>query len=172
MKNFNKILLIILPALVFSLNVNAQCEKYISFEEDKMSGVGTWVANDVIVLSHDGGNEGIAITTILSSDLKTIICSNKVVGAGCIDESAKIEILFTDKSRLTLYGDNKFNCQGKATLYFGGIFGKTKHLDDLIEKNIETIRIWGHSSYVQEDMTVENQENFKNTIKCLREHQK
>jgi hypothetical protein len=172
MKNFIKILLVIIPILSIHLDVNAQCEKYISFEEDKMSGTGTWVCNNVIVLSHDGGTNGIAITLILSSDGKTIICSNKVVGAGCIDESAKIEILFTDKSRLTLYSDSKFNCQGKATLYFGGVFGKTKYLDDLTEKSVETIRVWGHSSYIQEDFTVEDQDNFKNTIKCLREHQK
>lgn len=171
MKNFKKTLLSVV-LILWSIFVNAQCETYIKYEEDKMTGVGTWNANDIIILSHDGGTNGIAISLLLSSDEKTIICSNRTVGAGCIDDNAKIEILFTDDSRLTLYADNKFNCQGNATIYFGGVFGKKKYLPELSEKNIATIRIWGRSSYAQEDFTSEDQDNFKNTIKCLITHQK
>lgn len=85
----------------------------------------------------------------------------QAVGAGsCIDEGAKINILFDDGSRLELSSNGDFNCKGKATVYFGGSFGKRKELNELKTKKISTMRVWTSDSYVEKDFAQDNKDEF------------
>ncbi len=64
----------------------------------------------------------------------------QAVGAGsCIDEGSKINILFTDGTRLELVSEDDYNCKGKATAYFGDVFGKKTQLAELKTKKIQTM---------------------------------
>ncbi len=56
---------------------------------------------------------------------------------------------------------------GKATVYFGDIFGKKKQLEELKTKKIQTMRVWTSDSYVEKDFTTDNQDEFYNVINCL-----
>jgi len=91
-----------------------------------------------------------------------------VVGAGsCIDDTDKMNILFRDRSRFELVNNGKFNCESAFTLYFGGVFGKKKELEQLRTKEIEKMRIWTSKSYVEEEFTPENSKAFMKSLDCL-----
>ena len=97
-----------------------------------------------------------------------LILSIQAAGAGhCIDKGSKINILFTDGTRLELASDGDFNCDAEATVYFGDIFGKKKELQELKSKKIQTMRVWTNESYVEQDFTPENQEEFFHVVNCL-----
>ncbi len=151
-----------------SLDSNSSdCSNWISTETDKVDGTTTTAAKNTLIVSTDGGKKGLGIFMIQSSK-GGLILSIQAVGAGsCIDEGAKINILFTDGSRLALSNDGKFNCKGKSTIYFGDVFGKKSQLEELKTKKIQTMRVWTSDSYVEKDFTKENQEEFYNVINCL-----
>ncbi len=147
--------------------VISDCSKYIETIEDKMTGKKTTAAKGTIIVSSDGGKKGFGIILMQSSS-GFLIVSIQAVGAGsCIDQGNKINILFTDGTRLELSSDGKFNCKGNATLYFGDVFGKNKQLEELKTKKIQTMRVWTSESYVEQDFTEDNRNEFFHTINCL-----
>jgi hypothetical protein len=145
----------------------SDCGNWIKTETDKVTGNTSIAAKNILIVSKDEGVNGFGIFMMQSSQGGLII-SIQAVGAGsCIDEGAKINLLFTDGSRLELASDGDFNCKGNATIYFGGSFGKKKQLEELKTKRIQTMRVWTNESYVEEDFTADNQEEFYNVVNCL-----
>jgi len=143
------------------------CSNWISTETDKVDGSTSTAGKNTLIVSTDGGKKGFGIFMMKGSK-GGVILSIQAVGAGsCIDEGAKINILFTDGSRLVLSNDGKFNCKGNSTVFFGGVFGKKSELEELKTKKIQTMRVWTSDSYVEKDFTVDNQEEFFNVINCL-----
>ncbi|WP_242132613.1 hypothetical protein [Aestuariivivens marinum] len=148
--------------------LSSDCSNYILTETDKMTGKSSTGAKETLIISQDGGKTGFGIFALNSSNSNALILSIQAVGAGsCIDDDNKINILFRDGSRLELYNDGKFNCDAKMTLYFGGIFGKKKQLNELATKEIETMRVWTSKSYVEKDFTSEQSKRLMKTISCL-----
>ena len=142
------------------------CSNYVQVNEDKMTGKKTTYGQ--IIVSDDGGDTGFSIILMNSSTGGLIIAiTGAGSGSGCVSEGDKINILFRDGSRMELVNEGKFNCQGKATAYFGDVFGKKKQWEELKTKKIETLRVWSGSSYVQSDFTNENSEAFYGAINCL-----
>lgn len=143
------------------------CESLISTEVDKVTGNSTIGSISTLVVSKDGGKNGFGIF-FMKSSTGSIITSIKAVGAGsCIDEKAKMNILFRDGTRLELLNDTKFNCEGKYTLYFLGAFGKKKELEMLKTKEIETMRIWTSDSFVEQDFSAEQSQTVMMSLQCL-----
>ncbi len=143
------------------------CSNWISTETDKMDGSTSTASKNTIVVSTDGGKRGFGIFMMQGLE-GVVILSIQAVGAGsCIDEGAKINILFTDGSRLALSNNGKFNCKGNSTVYFGGVFDKMSELEELKTKKVQTMRVWTSDSYVEKDFTTDNQEEFYNVINCL-----
>lgn len=142
------------------------CSNWIETHEDKVSGNKTIAAKETLVISEDGGKTGFGIYWMLSG--KNPILSIQAVGAGsCIDEGAKINILFKDGTRAELINNSKFNCDGNATLYFLGVFGKRPQLEQLTSKKIETLRVWTSKSYVEKNFDDYQAETFMRTGKCI-----
>lgn len=144
-----------------------KCSKWITTETDKVTGSTTTAAKKSIVVSNDGGKKGLGIFMLNDSEGGLILLIQAVGASNCIDKGSKINILFVDGSRLELQSDGKFNCQGEATVYFGGIFGKEIELEELKTKKIETMRVWTNDSFVEKDFTNTNQDEFLNVINCL-----
>jgi hypothetical protein len=143
------------------------CTNWIKTTEDKVSGETYTSMKDHLVVSQDGGKKGFGISLMLSGN-NSIIFSIKTVGAGsCIDKGAKINILFTDGTRMELASDGDFNCKGNSTVYFGGIFGKKSQLNELKEKKIDTMRVWTSDSYVEQKFEIDQAEQLKNSLNCL-----
>lgn len=144
------------------------CSKYIETNNDKMTGKSTIASKDYLILSKDGGAKGISIMGMISQE--TLIISIKAIGSGnCIDDDSKMNILFRDGTRLELKNNGKFNCKAKFTLYFGDYYKKTKELEILQTKEIETMRVWTSNGYVEEDLSLEQSKQFMKTIFCLNE---
>ena len=142
------------------------CNNWTRIEEDKVAGKSFTVMKEPLVISKDGGKTGFDITLLLTE--RSIVVSITTSGTvGCIDEGDKINILFTDGTRMELANQSSFNCKGNATIYFGGIFGKKGSLKELKEKKIDTLRVWTRDNYVEEKFTDEQAEQLKNTLICL-----
>jgi hypothetical protein len=142
------------------------CDAYISTDVDKVTGKKSTAIKKSIIVSKNGGKKGFGF--FLMNSKKSLIMSIKAVGAGgCIDDDAKMNVLFTDGSRLELINNGKFNCKSKFTLYFGGGFGQEKILENFKNKEVEIIRIWTTKSFVEETFTKQQREDLKNTINCL-----
>lgn len=143
------------------------CTNWIKVVEDNVTGKSYTVIKDNLIVSKDGGKKGFAINLMLITK-GPIILGIKAIGAGgCIDKGDKINILFTDGSRLELNSDGDFNCKGNVTVYFGDRFGKKKQLIELQTKKIDIIRVWTNNSYVEEKFDNNQAEQFKNVISCL-----
>ena len=142
------------------------CSDWVIQEVDKVGGLSWLGAKTPIIASKDSKN-GLKIG-IIKPEKGSIILSIDPMGAGrCIDKGDKINILFTDGSRLELSHDGKFNCDPTAVVYFRGIFGKESELEELKTKKISTMRVWTSSSYVEEDFTAANADAFLNILQCL-----
>lgn len=147
-------------------NLNGDCSKYIETTEDKVTGKSTTASKNMLIVSKDGGKKGFGI--FLMKGEKSVIVSIQAAGAGgCIDDNAKMNILFRDGTRLELTNDGKFNCDAKYTLYFGGYFGKKKELELLKTKEIETMRIWTSKSYVEENFTEDQSNELLKSLNCI-----
>lgn len=143
------------------------CNKWITTQIDTVIGSTNVYAKNTLIVSNGDVSKRFSIF-MMQSPKGGLILSIFVVGASsCIDERAKINILFTDGSRLELAHDGDFNCKSKVVVYFGDIFGKKNELQKLKSKNIQTMRIWTSDGYVQKNFTQENQINFFNVINCL-----
>jgi hypothetical protein len=143
------------------------CSNWITTTTDKVDGTTYTAGKNDLIISADGGKKGISIYMFIPKD-NALILSIKAVGASsCIDDENKINFLFTDGSRLAMVNNAQFNCKGNASLFFGGILGKKRELEQLKTKKIQTMRVWTTDGYVEEDFTVEQQEEFFNVINCL-----
>ena len=145
------------------------CSKYIETTVDKMTWSKSTHSKKQIIVSTNGGIEGFGIWLQLgeSKDLD-LIFSIHVIGAGpCIDKGDKINILFTDDSRIELVNYLEFNCKKTSTVYFSDVFGNLSKLNELRTKKIKAMRVWTKDIYLQKDFTKENSDNFYNIINCL-----
>lgn len=147
-------------------NNPGDCSDWIKSSTDKVSGKSNTAGKNRLTVSNDGKS---GLTFILMSPNNgDIILSITAVGSSpCIDKGSNINILFRDGSRLQLSSDIDFNCDSNSTVYFGGPFGKTKQLEDLAGKEIETMRVWTRDGFVEENFTDKQSNEFKNTMQCL-----
>lgn len=146
----------------------AQCDtSIISLDVDQFTGKANWSSAQNIVLSPDGV-EGMGMYLIMSDDKhKTLIWVTTSTKAGCIDKGDKVELVFKDETRMTLYAENNFNCKGKATCYFGGIFGKKTEMQKLASTPISMIRVHGSTTLHSETFSEETAQYFMTAFSCL-----
>jgi uncharacterized protein YxeA len=143
------------------------CSQLIVTDVDKVTGKETVGANKTLIVSDDGGETGFGIY-IARGNKSSIIFSILAVGAGgCIEDDAVMNVLFRDGTRVKLTNSGKFNCDSHYTQVFGNGFGNKKELEFFRTKQVETIRIWVGSDYVQKDFELEQSEQLLYTINCL-----
>lgn len=146
--------------------INLDCSELTTVVTDKMTGKTRTSSKEAIIISDDGGKTGFGIN-LLNSE-KSLIFSLVAAGAGnCIDDDDKMNVLFRDGTRLELFNDTEFNCDANFTLYFGGIFGKKRELEQFKTKEIETIRVWTSDGYVERDFSENQSKQLMKTISCL-----
>ena len=157
--------------LLFALLASAiygqdDCTKWINYYEDKVGGTGYYHNKESIIVTNDSKN-GFNITIMETG--KNIILSIDAVGAGrCIDEKAKVQILFKDDSRIEMQTNNKFNCENSAVIYFLNLFGRQWEYEQLSTKNIKTMRVWTSRGHVEENFSDEKSEQLKNVFRCIK----
>ena len=147
---------------------NHDCYQWIMTKLDSASGKNVVTARDVIMISDDHEKTGLSIYSFLNSSGKVLVIYIQAVGAGtCVDKGDKINILFNDGEEIELSNTNDFNCDGAATMYFGGALGKEDALQMLTSRDIKTMRVWTRDDYMQRTFSEQDALNFKNTIHCL-----
>ena len=156
----------ILFIMAIAANAYAQnCDTYTTVHTDKVDGTSTKIMTESIIVSADS-KSGLNITMINGG--KSIILSIVAIGSSrCIDKGSKINVLFTDGTRLEIITDGTFNCKNNATVYFGGVFGKKYQKEELCAKDIDIMRVWTSAGYVEEKFSKEQADKFKNSLKCL-----
>lgn len=87
----------------------------------------------------------------------------------CVDGGNQMNILFRNGTRIELMHSLKFNCSGNFVVAFGGPVGVSfgDELQQLSTKEIQTIRIWGINSYLQDDLSKEDSKKLMNAFQCL-----
>ena len=145
---------------------DADCLKFITIEEDKMTGAKKYFSKKKLVISYDEGESGFGIFCDATGyGVKVTI---QAVGSGkCINDDHTIIIRFRDGSTSTMENDVNTNCQNQFVLKFGGDYEKEDQISLLKSKPIETIRIYTQDGFVQEDLTPEMSDEFMSTVGCL-----
>ena len=154
-------------ALVFiGYFAQAQCDNYIVYSEDPINGNGNWANVDNAVFSEDG-KQGFVNLLLLSADTKSVIWILTSTELSCVDDNAQVEILFTDQSKASFPSNNKFNCKGKTTSYFGDVFRKNNIAEELSTKLIKMIRVSTRGNSHTESVDEKNAVLLMNTFRCL-----
>lgn len=144
-------------------NDTLSCQKLLLFEYDKMTGSGTWRQKEAVRISEKENGLMVCWMKIGNSYVLVI----QTVKGVCIDESAQIILLFTDGHKATIYANSKFNCDGNAPLYFGGVFGRRDLLSRLASSKLVSIRLHTYRSYIQLDMPDFDAEILRASLVCL-----
>jgi hypothetical protein len=113
--------------------------------------------------------DGLLINGALWKEYKVINLFFVVYGGGsCVDDKARINILFTDGSRMEMYNDVDFNCDQIFSLNFLGMSGKKKQLQSLMTKNLDKVRIsTSDGKSVSQIFDKSQSDKFRESIKCL-----
>ena len=146
---------------------SGECSGLLETIEDKRTGIRTTRAKNIIFVAELNSKKEISI--LLQKGPKGVInMIFRPVGAGeCIGEGNKINIVFTDNSKLDLANDGFTNCRGESVVNFGGPYGRKKMLEELKTKKIKSIKIWTQLGSVQQNLSGENQDQVLQMFNCL-----
>jgi hypothetical protein len=163
-----KVLISMLMLIAVSAIVPDDCSNYIKTYEYKESGKKYTVGKEPIIISDDD-MYGMCINSMQGQ--KSIILNITATAVGiskCIEEGAEVIFLFTDGTRTTVKTDNDFNCKSDATIYFLDIFGKENQYELLTTKDVDIIRVYKSSGYVEKKLSKEQAKSFRNQLKCIK----
>ncbi len=147
--------------------MTGDCSDRFETIEDQRTGIRTTRTKNMIIVASEKDTKEIDIT--LQKGARGVIrISLRPVGAGeCIAEGNKIDIEFSDGSKLELSNDETTNCRGEATVNLGGNYGRKKQLEEISTKKIKTMKVWTQLGSVQKEFSEENREQFYQAINCL-----
>lgn len=145
---------------------SGNCDQWLLTTTDKVTG-NRAISGKAGFLLSDDGKSGMRIITMKLKESVILALRVAESGTGCIDEASRVYFLFRDGSRLILNHRSKFNCDGDATLYFGGVFGGADNLAQLKTKEVETIRVETRKSSVTRDLTPEQSRRLIGELSCL-----
>ncbi len=163
-----KVLISMFVLISISMFAQDDCSKWTKTHEDKVSGKKYTVGKEPIIVSDDG-TYGMGITIMQGQ--KSIILNITATAVGvnrCVEEGAEVIFLFTDGTRTTVKTDNDFNCKSDATIYFLDIFGKANQYEQLTTKDVDIIRVYKSSGYVEKKLSKEQSNSFRNQLKCIK----
>ncbi len=147
------------------VNDECDCSKLISTEVDVVTGKSSVGSVQSLIVSKSD-EYGFAIYLVKGGS--SIIVSMQVIGAGnCIDDNDKMNILFTDGTRLEMTNMKDFNCENKFGLYLGKMFRTIKQLDMLSTKKVSIMRVQTSKGYVEMNFTDEEATTLMNSFKCI-----
>lgn len=139
---------------------------------DKISGTSTWAQNDLLYLNDESGNQfGTVYASVLPPDniQQAVLSINFKLRKKlmCIDKNDLITILFRDGYRTTLKNKRRYNCDGEAAIYFGGVFEADSVFSEFKDRYIEAVRIQGTDNNADFFFTESDSRNFKLILMCL-----
>ncbi len=170
---FNKVPLLALVLLFYSVNSNAQaviggeCAKCINAGYDERSG-DAMKKSVPIKLVNEENNKGMIINWRYYTETgKATLAINPINAGYCIDNNAPIFFFFEDGSRLTLRNQFNFNCDDKIEVSFTGIFQDKEEFKVLSKKKLSLIRVVTSTSFVEHNLNASQAEEFKTIAQCI-----
>lgn len=141
------------------------CDLLLPTSVDKVTGKSMHTS-DLLIVSKDQGKTGFGFMVAVINDNTIYFYINAVGGDACIDEDAKINILFTDGTRAEFNSNNDFNCDKEASLFMGSLFYNRMYAVMLAQKKVEIMRIRTGDKYVEEEFTAEQAETLRSYFEC------
>ncbi len=146
------------------------CTRFVNTDYDEVTGTTLIRMKDYLFISEDTTRK-VAIFIAQKIDDQgvetslTLDCRD----LGCISNGNAINFLFTDGSREQYTNMSDFNCVGFAMLYIDiPDYDGNTILSTLMNKKIQTLRVSGNYSYVQVNLTEENQDRLIDVLRCLK----
>ena len=101
----------------------------------------------------------------------TLLCNIKVPGFGCTDKTSKIYFIFNDNSKYDCQNLNDFSCDALLLLFLSSpkeyLPQEKLLLSKLSTIGISAIRISGTSDIYELDLTKDESEKFRQSVKCI-----
>jgi hypothetical protein len=144
----------------------SQCSTYVKHAFDKVTGDSLiYAPKSPIQVSKVGRR----ISFYWSMDDNSVILGMRVHGSGCISDAGTVNVLFRDGTRVSFTHDQQFNCDDRADVHFARALNNKQVLTQLVEKEIETIRVMTSKSYAEVDLTPTQSSDLMKSGKCMKE---
>jgi hypothetical protein len=151
----------------FSYDTSA-CSKWIEIVDKDKNGDKFATMKDFLIISKDRAANGFGINLILSRKIIILNVTTRVNSEYvCVEKGAKLEILFSDSTKIELKSIEDTNCKGKAKVIFDGNFADNIHLNEILSKKIGSIRVWINNNFVEHKFEELQSYQFNNVLKCL-----
>jgi hypothetical protein len=151
--------------LAFTLLLNSplfaqDCDGVVVEYEDEVTGRAIIYAADI---SNRYGEKVYTISPMGGKGVINLFFDMKNVD-GCIDRNAEIIFLFTDTTRIQVISNSEFNCDMKAAVHMGGVFGKKNLINAITTKKVKKIRIYTVKSY--EEYVLNDDDAYALMVEC------
>ena len=182
-----KKLLIIPFLLFFSTHIYSQlslksdledCSNFVKTVTDEFTDESTISINDYIISANKDSSELIVIDCFISnrSNKPIVAFMPYEINRGrtishCIKENAVIYLIYRDGSKEQILQNGGFNCDSVLSVYFSGIFKKSKTLNNFLNKEIEKIRVETTEGFIESEITKEDGDRLRKAFNCMVNYQ-
>lgn len=147
--------------LTATISKGQDCSQVVDTIFDNITGEATITMKEPIIKEKGYVNLVIGYKNTL------IFSINGNAYTACIEDNSAVNILFEDGSRFATVTNNKFNCEGRAAIFIGGIFRNKELLKQLCTKKISAIRVETMRSPIEIFFNEDDADIFHQTINCL-----
>ncbi|MBK8282552.1 MAG: hypothetical protein IPK94_21030 [Saprospiraceae bacterium] len=172
--NFQKHSLLIIFLIHFFPMSSAQCDKLISIKKDDVLGKLVVDSKQPIWVLNFQKNKGFKFEFNGDDPQEEVKFMEPTIditvfgGGECIDDDAKINILFSDTTRIELSSWAKFNCDKWARIKHVRSWDWEKdEIKSLATKEIKTVRIETYKNIIEMNFSKTQSQIFRNTYSCL-----
>lgn len=145
----------------------ADCEELLEVTDDTRTGLRITRSKSRMIADETGGKTQLGIAVQKNSKQIITLLLYPIGSGNCIGEGNKVDIEFTDGSKMELSHDGFANCNGESSINFGGNYGKKKQLELLKTKKIKKIKAWTQQGSVQQTLPADIQEKLLKLFNCL-----
>ncbi len=146
--------------------VKAQdCTTHTKIIEDRVEGVSAVTLKDVITFKSKDGSY--MLINMINNPNGYISMDFILSNHACINKNAKAKFLFSDSTRMESFTETKFNCKGNIEFKFGTSYGNIDEAKKLMQKTIDTIRIYTEDSFIDRKLTIAEAKKFKESFTCI-----
>lgn len=153
---------------------NTDCKYWVVSKKDDITGkTDTKIKSTIVIGTKQLANNKIKIPKLnaeisVRKDNKEIVIRFDVNGLSpCVDEKDKINILFTDDSKMEIVNQAEYNCDGQIVVW---LTAKSKKLLDLKSKKIKKIRATISNQSLDLEFSDNNAVHLNKVLSCISEN--
>lgn len=112
-------------------------------------------------------NDDRKLDILISLSSKKLLMSLIIIPNLCVDNNAQILILYRDGKRSDVTTHSEFNCKGRFSMFLNRPYSQEITLEKLLEKEIDTIRLYTVSDTYDFELSKEDSFLIKQVLNCL-----